>query len=175
MLMMRYTLIDSVRCVSQRDNSIAGCGVCVREGAPTISVPFSQSPGRIVKSQAGLDFIYVAGHYCLIVVDVLLKASGITPRSSELSSFFFFQAEDGIRDLIVTGVQTCALPIYGERGHVQDPHRGRPVVGLLRGRVAGGALRAHGGDYVRGTEDPDPLAPRRRAAQIGRASCRERV
>src|SRR2546421_895627 len=26
---------------------------------------------------------------------------------------FFFQAEDGIRDLIVTGVQTCALPISG--------------------------------------------------------------
>src|SRR5216683_3998091 len=26
-------------------------------------------------------------------------------------AFFFFQAEDGIRDLIVTGVQTCALPI----------------------------------------------------------------
>src|SRR2546430_10112095 len=26
---------------------------------------------------------------------------------------FFFQAEDGIRDLTVTGVQTCALPIYG--------------------------------------------------------------
>src|SRR5206468_7588143 len=25
--------------------------------------------------------------------------------------YFFFQAEDGIRDLIVTGVQTCALPI----------------------------------------------------------------
>src|SRR3989440_7868383 len=28
--------------------------------------------------------------------------------------FFFFQAEDGIRDLIVTGVQTCALPILSE-------------------------------------------------------------
>src|SRR5690348_18101924 len=28
--------------------------------------------------------------------------------------FFFFQAEDGIRDGRVTGVQTCALPIYGE-------------------------------------------------------------
>src|SRR6266567_8348812 len=27
------------------------------------------------------------------------------------SCFFFFQAEDGIRDLTVTGVQTCALPI----------------------------------------------------------------
>src|SRR2546422_3855676 len=26
--------------------------------------------------------------------------------------FFFFQAEDGIRDVAVTGVQTCALPIY---------------------------------------------------------------
>src|SRR5256885_17118054 len=30
-------------------------------------------------------------------------------------SFFFFQAEDGIRDYKVTGVQTCALPIYEER------------------------------------------------------------
>src|SRR2546430_2808242 len=29
--------------------------------------------------------------------------------------FFLFQAEDGIRDLTVTGVQTCALPIYLER------------------------------------------------------------
>src|SRR5258708_3963135 len=28
------------------------------------------------------------------------------------TSFFFFQAEDGIRDDLVTGVQTCALPIY---------------------------------------------------------------
>src|SRR3989475_6793082 len=28
--------------------------------------------------------------------------------------FFFFQAEDGIRDLTVTGVQTCALPIWGD-------------------------------------------------------------
>src|SRR6266849_8546400 len=29
-----------------------------------------------------------------------------------LTFFFFFQAEDGIRDPLVTGVQTCALPIY---------------------------------------------------------------
>src|SRR3989475_2614575 len=34
-------------------------------------------------------------------------SSGIT----RISVFFFFQAEDGIRDLTVTGVQTCALPI----------------------------------------------------------------
>src|SRR3712207_7886772 len=29
-----------------------------------------------------------------------------------LFCFFFFQAEDGIRDIGVTGVQTCALPIF---------------------------------------------------------------
>ena len=36
---------------------------------------------------------------------------------------FFFQAEDGIRDHCVTGVQTCALPIYEDfiqRGRYQD-------------------------------------------------------
>src|SRR5258708_37617195 len=32
--------------------------------------------------------------------------------------FFFFQAEDGIRDDLVTGVQTCALPISGEKGPI---------------------------------------------------------
>src|SRR5688572_24086090 len=32
--------------------------------------------------------------------------------SCTLILFFFFQAEDGIRDLTVTGVQTCALPIF---------------------------------------------------------------
>src|SRR5438093_12023886 len=40
--------------------------------------------------------------------------------------FFFFQAEDGIRDWSVTGVQTCALPILEE--HVQDHgHRGKEI------------------------------------------------
>src|SRR2546422_7082713 len=29
--------------------------------------------------------------------------------------FFFFQAEDGIRDVAVTGVQTCALPIWSDQ------------------------------------------------------------
>src|SRR2546430_5530129 len=33
--------------------------------------------------------------------------------------FFFFQAEDGIRDLTVTGVQTCALPILAAPGSAQ--------------------------------------------------------
>src|SRR5207245_3497255 len=34
---------------------------------------------------------------------------------------FFFQAEDGIRDATVTGVQTCALPIFASRAGV-DPY-----------------------------------------------------
>src|SRR2546427_1974294 len=50
--------------------------------------------------------------------------------------FFFFQAEDGIRDLTVTGVQTCALPISGRRQSVvrdhADPAAGcHPVAGPL--------------------------------------------
>src|SRR5215469_17496185 len=44
--------------------------------------------------------------------------------------FFFFQAEDGIRDLYVTGVQTCALPISLRlQHHVDDrlePRHARP-------------------------------------------------
>src|SRR3989475_5067950 len=40
-------------------------------------------------------------------------------------SFFFFQAEDGIRDLTVTGVQTCALPILS--CHTHSTTCARPV------------------------------------------------
>src|SRR2546430_5441593 len=43
--------------------------------------------------------------------------------------FFFFQAEDGIRDLTVTGVQTCALPIsFTRRAAEELRHR---LAGLL--------------------------------------------
>src|SRR3990170_8321253 len=41
--------------------------------------------------------------------------------------FFFFQAEDGIRDDLVTGVQTCALPIFSRvRGAAMRPVRFLP-------------------------------------------------
>src|SRR3989442_170289 len=40
-----------------------------------------------------------------------LYADGRTSAELVACSFFFFQAEDGIRDADVTGVQTCALPI----------------------------------------------------------------
>ena len=38
--------------------------------------------------------------------------SGQNGESCILLFVFFFQAEDGIRDRLVTGVQTCALPIF---------------------------------------------------------------
>src|SRR5262249_59582773 len=69
-----------------------------------------------------------------------------------LGCAFFFQAEDGIRDWSVTGVQTCALPILVDGAHD------------ARGDEAGvERLRALVGD-----------APQR-LREIGRASCRERV
>src|SRR3989442_6037120 len=43
--------------------------------------------------------------------------------------FFFFQAEDGIRDADVTGVQTCALPIYGKKWN--ERKRQSPANGAL--------------------------------------------
>src|SRR2546430_3834827 len=63
--------------------------------------------------------------------------------------FFFFQAEDGIRDLTVTGVQTCALPISAELGELARVHPGlvpRDGVHVLKAAVDGAAelaLKAH--------------------------------
>src|SRR3989442_15430385 len=54
-------------------------------------------------------------------------------------SFFFFQAEDGIRDADVTGVQTCALPISRRHGRAHRSHlpRGaRPSLPLASDMVA---------------------------------------
>src|SRR2546427_3242106 len=44
---------------------------------------------------------------------------------SPVFCFFFFQAEDGIRDLTVTGVQTCALPICRRRRPAPGAHSPR--------------------------------------------------
>src|SRR5271157_5958025 len=55
------------------------------------------------------------------------------PRSTLGGSSFFFQAEDGIRDADVTGVQTCALPISGRRGkHVHSRELGPAAAGGRR-------------------------------------------
>src|SRR2546427_9624254 len=50
--------------------------------------------------------------------------------------FFFFQAEDGIRDLTVTGVQTCALPIFGFVALLEFA-RGELLVALKPGLALG--------------------------------------
>src|SRR2546421_8891844 len=75
--------------------------------------------------------------------------------------FFFFQAEDGIRDLIVTGVQTCALRICVRERRVR--------AGRLVGGGARGGGRAHDGRGGRGhvpgprALEAVPLRRRRRA------------
>src|SRR2546428_6564125 len=68
--------------------------------------------------------------------------------------FFFFQAEDGIRDLIVTGVQTCALPIC----HGRLPVR-RDAVGRARAQGARAPDR-------RGAALPRAVAPRQRREPV---------
>src|SRR5207244_8625875 len=77
--------------------------------------------------------------------------------------FFFFQAEDGIRDDLVTGVQTCALPICPGRGG----HRGPQRSGARRILVTEGALqgadrvghREHAPQLL-GVDQPDHSSPR---------------
>src|SRR5437870_13295259 len=81
--------------------------------------------------------------------------------------FFFFQAEDGIRDGHVTGVQTCALPILEQsareaRGWINN-------LGLadeVKDGVKGFKSLATGGINNLGLADE---------VKIGRAACRERV
>src|SRR5690606_40519306 len=92
----------------------------------------------------------------------------------------FFQAEGGIRDFHVTGVQTCALPIWGGRalgcfarvaagGGAEELRQledavGEGVVAAGRGAgVAGQRLRFLRGRAHRGGS----------GGEIGRASCRE--
>src|SRR5205823_7917093 len=93
-------------------------------------------------------------------------------------------AEDGIRDKLVTGVQTCALPIFqyeGSKATRDDRFDVGPDVEVvarfwiarvaLAGDATGGARGGAGSGYF-------PLRrsgrPNRRRTKIGRASCRER-
>src|SRR3712207_6902546 len=76
--------------------------------------------------------------------------------------FFFFQAEDGIRDIGVTGVQTCALPICGRR----PPAGGSPRAlaergGGVRRRRLGGRPGDHRGRLGRHARRADLRASRR--------------
>src|SRR5438552_12368944 len=89
---------------------------------------------------------------------------------------FFFQAEDGIRDDLVTGVQTCALPISehrllrtdeldGTRSLQQAVFRQMDLAHAAAAELAGQAVLAEFPRHLPGGE----------RLEIGRASCRERV
>ena len=95
--------------------------------------------------------------------------------------FFFFQAEDGIRDSPVTGVQTCALPIfqfatgdyvlvaaYGNSMHVSKPTK-LTVTWQGPYQVVG----SQQSPFMYMVQLVGVEAPT--AKEIGRASCRERV
>src|SRR2546430_3025663 len=87
--------------------------------------------------------------------------------------FFFFQAEDGIRDLTVTGVQTCALPISARTrltGKQKVERRNERAIGLAM-LPAKRSLNTSEGDTFNYPADHEPDL----GSEIGRASCRERV
>src|SRR2546430_11485853 len=104
----------------------------------------------------------------------MMSAMETVLKVTAIDLSFFFQAEDGIRDLTVTGVQTCALPILeflrqriwtwreewkaGERARLMKV-RLQKGPGFSPYSIELSKQRVHG-------ESP---------AEIGRASCRERV
>src|SRR5256885_6515211 len=97
-------------------------------------------------------------------------SEGVNTQSVVL---FFFQAEDGIRDYKVTGVQTCALPIW------KQPGAGIEVIQVitvdaLDPQPVGGCRPGIAHADSRGSHRSTVLVSRP-LKQIGRASCRERV
>src|SRR5207244_4658999 len=93
----------------------------------------------------------------------------------------------GIRDDLVTGVQTCALPIFEDGvpvvGHLRrqrDAHVGAAEVepaageGEEVGGTVGVEMAAGPGAEARREAERRRRTPRAAAAEIGRASCRER-
>src|SRR5258707_10849106 len=70
-------------------------------------------------------------------------------RASWSSHSFFFQAEDGIRDIGVTGVQTCALPIFVFDGVVKVCNLAGVCVAVKAGQLT----------TVRNSDSNGPAAP----------------
>src|SRR5258706_9149313 len=87
--------------------------------------------------------------------------------------FFFFQAEDGIRDWSVTGVQTCALPICSSDENVENLDYGWVfcrVDGTVTANIGIVSIPKRLKLRMADVTPPGPLF-----TEIGRASCRERV
>src|SRR2546425_11587096 len=87
--------------------------------------------------------------------------------------FFFFQAEDGIRDKLVTGVQTCALPIWVDDGDGvglveagQEKEVGALAELVVDVAVAAGLLRPRGDRESGAARRRRPEAPSPARAQL---------
>src|SRR2546429_3244998 len=114
------------------------------------------------------------------------RASGLAgsgSRTADDPEFFFFQAEDGTRDVAVTGVQTCALPILGLAYSAMQPCRAERSVRtndpslencilLLDCRQRAVFITPN---VLRMSWPTVAGASGSSVEEIGRASCRERV
>src|SRR2546430_4235295 len=110
---------------------------------------------------------------CLVVLSLLSVLWFLLFSASYHFFFFFFQAEDGIRDLTVTGVQTCALPILFVG---ISTRRSRKDALQLRAEIArlNNSLQPQN-DLLRRAEQARGSLDANSRSEIGRASCRERV
>src|SRR2546426_4658528 len=92
------------------------------------------------------------------------------------SCFFFFQAEDGIRDYKVTGVQTCALPISSLSVAELVLESGQALPTLVHGRWAATGARVQVFPAARAqpaTVVPADHPPRSEERRVGK-ECRSR-
>src|SRR2546430_12404884 len=90
------------------------------------------------------------------------------------------QAEDGIRDLTVTGVQTCALPICLDESEATPTLLGRDAVELVREKVGCACLEERAELPLFSLDRFQEVLLEKcgeegLGKEIGRASCRERV
>src|SRR5437660_5110898 len=72
-------------------------------------------PNGMWMATTGVTFIWMSASAAVICDAIELSLIELSMESRLWLMFFFFQAEDGIRDGHVTGVQTCALPISKEK------------------------------------------------------------
>src|SRR2546425_6882332 len=73
--------------------------------------------------------------------------------------FFFFQAEDGIRDKLVTGVQTCALPIYLVLPVVRRALAINPQLKIMASPWSPPGWMKTSGSLIQGTLLPEAYGP----------------
>src|SRR5437588_5754867 len=105
-----------------------------------------------------------------------------TNANQQMRATFFFQAEDGIRDHCETGVQTCALPIFGHWNEIAQQVSAERGLDLVADARLFALLNLATGDAIISAWDAKyeynfwrPVTAIQFSGEIGRASCRERV